>query len=113
MSSSSRAVRRGLGLTGLAVALAFTAAATAQAAPATTTEAGTGVEAAAACTYVAIRDTVVRSGPGTQHPIVRTKKKGQQMTGPSLCLATNGWYTVYLSTGTLGYTPAADVRFVS
>lgn len=114
MSSSSKAVRRGLGLTGLAVALAFTAAATAQAAPAAFTAAGAGeVVAAADCTYVAIRNTVVRSGPGTQYPIVRTKTKGQQMTGPAPCLASNGWFRVYLSTGTLGYTPAADVRFVS
>ncbi|MCS7478048.1 hypothetical protein ACFFQW_11140 [Umezawaea endophytica] len=107
MSSNSKAVRRGLGLASLAVALAFSAVGTAQAAP---SEPSGSVVVAADCTYVAIRDTVVRSGPGVQHPIVRRKTKGQHMTGPALCLASNGWFRVYLSTGTLGYAPAADVR---
>ncbi|MEU5259231.1 hypothetical protein [Amycolatopsis sp. NPDC021455] len=112
MSTNSKAVRRGLGLAGLVVALAFSAAATAQAAPAAPATATSSDGVTADCTYVAIRNTVVRSGAGVQYPVVRTKTTGQHMTGPAPCLAFNGWFTVYLSTGTLGYTPAADVRYV-
>ncbi|MEV4049889.1 SH3 domain-containing protein [Amycolatopsis sp. NPDC049688] len=112
-SYHSNVVRRGLGVAGLAVVLAFSAAATAQAAPAAPAAVLSGDGVTADCTYVAIRNTVVRSGPGTEYPVVRTKTAGQHMTGPALCVASNGWFRVYLSTGTLGYTPAADVRFVS
>jgi len=109
MSSSGKAVRRGVGLAVLAVALCFGVVAPAQAAPAPSGD----VTIAADCTYVAIRNTVVRSGPGTQYPIVRTKTTGQHMTGPAPCVAVGSWYKVYLSTGTYGYTPVADSRFVS
>ncbi len=113
MSSHSEAVRRGLGVAGLAVVLAFSAVATAQAAPTAAAAPTSSDGVTADCTYVAIRNTVVRSGAGVEYPIVRTKTTGQHMTGPSPCLASNGWFRVYLSTGTFGYTPAADVRFVS
>lgn len=107
MSSNGKAVRRGLGLTGLAAVLAFSVAGIAQAAPAATSG---DVAISADCTYVAIRNTVVRTGPGVEHPIARRKTKGQHMTGPTPCLASNGWFRVYLSTGTYGFTPAADSR---
>jgi uncharacterized protein YgiM (DUF1202 family) len=111
MSSNGKAVRRGVGLAGLAVVLAFSAVGTSQAAPTAASAATSGdVVAAADCTYVAIRNTVVRSGAGTQHPIVRTKSKGQHMTGPAPCVAIGSWFKVYLSTGTYGYVPAADAR---
>lgn len=112
MSSNGRAARLGLSVAGMAAALVFSAVGAAQATPAIAATSGQ-VAVAADCTYVAIRDTVVRSGPGTQYPIVRTKKKGQHMTGPAPCVATGSWFKVYLSTGTYGYTPVADVRFVS
>lgn len=114
MSSNGKMARLGLSVAGMAAVLAFGAVGAAQAAPTPAIAATSGdVAVAADCTYVAIRNTVVRSGPGTQHPIVRTKKKGQHMTGPAPCVAVGSWYKVYLSTGTYGYTPVADVRFVS
>jgi hypothetical protein len=111
MSSNGKAVRRGLGLAGLAAVLTFSAAGIAQAAPVATTVATPGdVVISADCTYVAIRNTVVRTGAGVEYPIARRKTKGQHMTGPAPCVASNGWFKVYLSTGTYGYTPAADSR---
>lgn len=112
MSSNGKLARLGVSVAAVAAVLSFGAVGAAQAAPAVSATSG-DVTVAADCTYEAIRNTVVRSGPGTQHPIVRTKKKGQHMTGPAPCIATGSWYKVYLSTGTYGYTPVADVRFVS
>jgi uncharacterized protein YgiM (DUF1202 family) len=86
-------------------------AATAQAAPTAT---GTGeVSVAADCNYVVVATrTSIRSGPGTSYPVVRTKVKGEHLTGPAYCVPTsNGWWVVYLSTGGLGYAPKADLRY--
>ncbi|MEU7527697.1 hypothetical protein AB0A74_18325 [Saccharothrix sp. NPDC042600] len=86
--------------------------AAAQAAPRVDTAAG-DVTVTAACNYVVIATkTYIRSGPGTQYSIVRTKYKGDRMTGPAPCVPTsNGWWLVYLSTGGIAYASTADVRY--
>ncbi|WP_086664732.1 hypothetical protein [Lentzea kentuckyensis] len=83
----------------------------AQAAP---SAAGTGeVSVAADCNYVVVATrTSIRSGPGTSYPVVRTKVKGEHLTGPATCVpVNNAWWEVYLSTGGYGYAPKADLRY--
>lgn len=86
-------------------------AATSQAAPAAAV--ASDVSVAADCGYVVTAArTSIRSGPGTQYPVVRTKVRGERMTGPAPCVPTsNGWWVVYLSTGGYGFVPRGDARF--
>ncbi|MCE6997312.1 SH3 domain-containing protein [Saccharothrix sp. S26] len=71
------------------------------------------VAIAADCNYVVVVPVSrIRSGPGTQYSVVRTKYQGDRLTGPAYCVPTsNGWWVVYLSTGGLGYAPKADLRY--
>ncbi|WP_158839806.1 hypothetical protein [Saccharothrix deserti] len=111
MGSYIKASALRLCLFAMAAFLAFgVTTATAQAAP--RTPAADDVAVAADCNYVVVAwATGVRSGRGTQYPVVRTKFRGEHMTGPAPCVATSGWFRVYLSTGSYGYVPQADVRY--
>lgn len=110
MSWNNFLLRTGVFATAALMALGV-GAATSQATP---SAAGTGeVSVAADCNYVVVAArTIIRSGPGNQYTALRTKVKGEHMTGPALCLPTsNGWWYVYLSTGGIGFASTADVHY--